>query len=136
MSKKNGFTLVELMVVIVIIGILAAVAVPRVTAAIDKAKLVEAPQTLKGIATQQHVNYVETAAYDVDWTGSIKEPKSNTWKYTLSATDGFTATATPNKVITIKGVALALTDILTVDANDKRTATTALKPLIPDWDNQ
>lgn len=39
MKEHEGFTIVELMVVIVIIGILVAVIVPAVTGAIDKAEL-------------------------------------------------------------------------------------------------
>jgi prepilin-type N-terminal cleavage/methylation domain-containing protein len=53
MNKKNGFTLVELMVVIVIIGVLAAVAIPKMMAATNKAKAGEGPQILRAIASME-----------------------------------------------------------------------------------
>ena len=37
-GNKNGFTLIELMVVVVIVGVLSAVGVPQLLAANDKAK--------------------------------------------------------------------------------------------------
>jgi len=43
---KQGFTLIELMVVIVIIGVLASLAIPRFTDASNKAKVAEAPRVL------------------------------------------------------------------------------------------
>jgi prepilin-type N-terminal cleavage/methylation domain-containing protein len=43
---KQGFTLIELMVVIVIIGVLASLAIPRFTDASVKAKIAEAPRVI------------------------------------------------------------------------------------------
>jgi prepilin-type N-terminal cleavage/methylation domain-containing protein len=43
---KQGFTLIELMVVIVIISVLASLAIPRFTEASAKAKVAEAPRVI------------------------------------------------------------------------------------------
>ncbi|MCL1946612.1 MAG: prepilin-type N-terminal cleavage/methylation domain-containing protein, partial [Chitinivibrionia bacterium] len=51
--NKKGFTLVELMVVIVIIGVLAAVAIPKMMAATNKAKAGEGPQILSAISRME-----------------------------------------------------------------------------------
>jgi len=63
MMNKKGFTLVELMVVIVIIGVLAAVAIPKFSAATAKAKASEFPSVLSNIVSAQETNFAETDAY-------------------------------------------------------------------------
>ena len=97
--NKKGFTLVELMVVIVIIGVLAAVAIPRMMAATDKARAAEGPQILGSIARMQHAVFAEHGVYincatqanplpiASDWgvLGFSQNPKTNYFTFGVTA---------------------------------------------------
>jgi len=68
---QGGFTLIELMIVVAIIGILAAVAVPAFMDYIKRSKRVEASLQLNKIGRSAKRVYSENAAYVVGTAGQL-----------------------------------------------------------------
>ncbi len=105
--KKQGFTLIELMVVIVIMGILAAVAVPKLFGMIAKSKASEIGPAAGEYVKLQDAYVSESGVYVGNWTKiGYTMANSTSFKYEegglsagttalsgLAATSGWVGTA-------------------------------------------
>jgi prepilin-type N-terminal cleavage/methylation domain-containing protein len=108
----KGFTLIELMIVVVIIGILAAIAIPKFSNVGNEAKKKEADGVLKQVATLQEAYMVRFGQYTEDFEGDENTvppgleavgwsaPALKHWEQPEVTTDGelgFTVTMTPKE---------------------------------------
>lgn len=106
--KKQGFTLIELMVVVVIIGILAAVAVPKLFGMIAKSKASEVGPAAGTYVKLQQAYVSEAAAYGswklIGYTAPGDNGSTTNFEFTAKALGGDddSATAATNDVWTAK----------------------------------
>lgn len=63
MNNKNGFTLIELMIVIAILGIVTAIAIPSYQGYISTARLSEAQNNISALKLAEEEFFLENNAY-------------------------------------------------------------------------
>jgi len=73
---KKGFTLVELLIVIIIIGILATMAVPQYQKMVNRAKWAEAIQLVDSLKTAENLYYAENSKWT---TATIASGSAAKW---------------------------------------------------------
>ncbi|HEX6572671.1 MAG TPA: type IV pilin protein [Steroidobacteraceae bacterium] len=131
MGPQRGVTLIELMIVIVVVGILASIAVPSYRSYVLRTHRVEAKTALLNLAAAQEKHYLQNNTYAANSALTTAPPAGlglpatteNGW-YTVAIASGanaasFTATATS------AGAQVADTDCatFTITALGVKTAT-------------
>src|SRR5262249_49797018 len=61
--RARGFTLIEIMVVVIIIGLLAAVIVPQIMSRVDEARVTKAKQDIKSLETALTMFRLDNSKY-------------------------------------------------------------------------
>lgn len=84
--KTKGFTLIEVMVVVVILAILAAIVVPKIMSRPDQARAVKAKQDILAIENAMHLYKLDNGFYPSTEQGIAalaakpsSEPVPNNW---------------------------------------------------------
>ena len=83
MKNKRGFTLLELLMVVIIIAILAAIAMPQYFRTVERSRSGEALQVLAAIRGSQLRYYAQYLAYGAGVANlDIDVPANATWNFT------------------------------------------------------
>lgn len=99
MKRNLGFTLIELMIVVAIVGILAAIAFPSYMESVRKSRRADAKSTMLQVASQEERYYTENIKYgtltEIGNTGAVTSAGGQ-HTVTVAKTDAtYTITATP-----------------------------------------
>lgn len=128
--REPGFTLIELMIVIVVIGILAAIAYPAFTSQIQQGRRADAQQELIDLALREEKYRANNISYgdceDIFGAGNACPgvPGGSNWGYTVTVTansaTGYTLQATATGDQTSDSEGSQSCTPLTIDESDNK----------------
>ena len=106
MRHNKGFALIELLIVVVIIAILAAIAIPRFSATREKSYFAAMRADLKNLASQQEIYYADEYSYTRE-AGALTFVSSQGVTVSIAASSsGWSASATHSALGASEGCAI------------------------------
>ena len=80
-SLKNGFTLIEMLITLAILGVVASIAIPAYNGYILTAKMTEAKTNLGALRLAQEENFLENNSYFfANNTATLESLSNGLWK--------------------------------------------------------
>lgn len=126
MKKLRGFSLIELMIVVAIVGLLAKVALPMYSTYMARGKVVEAQSALTSARVVMEQYYQDHRAYDAAGTPCVANWPAASAYFTygcVPTASTYTITATN---VANQGLGAAGSYVYTIDSNNNKA--TAASP--------